>query len=83
MAKVTINENTCKGCELCTTACPKHIISLAKDKLNLKGYHPACVTNPDECIGCAACAIMCPDCAKLTALAGVFVDSDFCHFCSS
>lgn len=46
MAKVTINENTCKGCELCTTACPKHIISLAKDKLNLKGYHPACVTNP-------------------------------------
>lgn len=54
MAKVTINENTCKGCELCTTACPKHIISLAKDKLNLKGYHPACVTNPDECIGCAA-----------------------------
>ena len=33
MAKVTINENTCKGCELCTTACPKHIISLAKDKL--------------------------------------------------
>ena len=37
MAKVTINENTCKGCELCTTACPKHIISLAKDKLNLKG----------------------------------------------
>ena len=51
MAKVTINENTCKGCELCTTACPKHIISLAKDKLNLKGYHPACVTNPDECIG--------------------------------
>lgn len=63
MAKVTINENTCKGCELCTMACPKHIISLAKDKLNLKGYHPACVTNPDECIGCAACAIMCPDCA--------------------
>ncbi len=63
MAKVTINENTCKGCELCTTACPKHIISLAKDKLNLKGYHPACVTAPDECIGCAACAIMCPDCA--------------------
>ena len=63
MAKVTINENTCKGWELCTTACPKHIISLAKDKLNLKGYHPACVTNPDECIGCAACAIMCPDCA--------------------
>lgn len=36
MAKVTINENTCKGCELCTTACPKHIISLAKDKLNLR-----------------------------------------------
>ncbi|MDD6219680.1 MAG: 4Fe-4S binding protein [Clostridia bacterium] len=63
MAKVTIDENICKGCELCTTACPKHIISLAKDKINLKGYHPASVTEPEKCIGCAACAIMCPDCA--------------------
>ena len=63
MAKVTISENVCKGCGLCTTACPKKIIVLAQDVLNAKGYHPATVTEMSLCIGCAMCATMCPDCA--------------------
>ena len=25
-AKVTFNTDRCKGCELCTTVCPKHIV---------------------------------------------------------
>ena len=61
MAKVTFNEERCKGCGLCVTACPKQIISLAKDRINQKGYHPAVVVEMDKCIGCASCAIMCPD----------------------
>ena len=61
MAKVTFDENLCKGCGLCTSVCPKKIVVL-KDELNAKGYHPAGVTNQDECIGCAFCATMCPDC---------------------
>jgi len=63
MAKVTINPNVCKSCELCITACPKQIIALDKDTMNAKGYHPATVVEPEKCIGCSACAIMCPDCA--------------------
>jgi 2-oxoglutarate ferredoxin oxidoreductase subunit delta len=63
MAKITIDESVCKGCELCVVACPKHILSLNKEKLNAKGYHPACSTEPEKCTGCAACATMCPDCA--------------------
>ena len=63
MAKVTIDANVCKGCELCVAACPKHIIALSADKLNAKGYHPACVIDIEQCIGCAACYTMCPDCA--------------------
>ncbi len=63
MAKATINENACKGCGLCVEACPKKIIALSPDKLNLKGHHPAQLTQEDKCIGCAFCAIMCPDCA--------------------
>ena len=63
MAKVTIDVEVCKGCELCTTACPKKIIALSKDKINSKGHHPAEVSDMDKCIGCAACATMCPDCA--------------------
>lgn len=41
MAKVTVNEDRCKGCELCVAACPKGIMKLDKAKLNTKGYHPA------------------------------------------
>lgn len=61
MAKVTFNEDRCKGCELCTTVCPKKIVHMAKDRLNSKGFHPAEVTDMEACIGCAFCATMCPD----------------------
>jgi len=63
MAKVTIDETLCKGCELCVGVCPKKIVAIADDILNAKGYHPACVTDMEKCIGCAFCALMCPDCA--------------------
>lgn len=63
MAKITVNENLCKGCEMCVIACPKKLIQLAKDKINSKGYHPAQLTDESECIGCAFCATMCPDVA--------------------
>ena len=61
MAKVTFNEELCKGCGLCTTVCPKKIVVLSEDKINSKGYHPATVTDMDQCIGCAFCATICPD----------------------
>lgn len=61
MAKVSFNEERCKGCGLCVSACPKGIVALAKDKINAKGYHPAGVSEQDKCIGCASCALMCPD----------------------
>ncbi len=62
MAKVTFNEDICKGCGLCVTACPKHIIEIAKEKINRKGHSPAKITDSEKCIGCAFCATMCPDC---------------------
>lgn len=61
MAKVVFQEERCKGCGLCVTACPKGIVALAKDKINAKGYHPAGVKEQEKCIGCASCALMCPD----------------------
>ena len=62
MAKVTFQTDLCKGCGLCVAACPKHILVIAKEKINKKGYSPAEMTNADACIGCAFCATMCPDC---------------------
>ena len=63
MAKITINEERCKGCGLCVNSCPKKIIALSEQKFNSKGYHPAELVKPDECIGCKSCAVMCPDVA--------------------
>ena len=63
MPKVTVIEDICKGCGLCTLACPKKIIVLSKDRLNKKGFHPASISVNEKCIGCAMCAMMCPDVA--------------------
>ncbi|AKA68464.1 4Fe-4S dicluster domain-containing protein [Clostridium scatologenes] len=63
MAKVTFREERCKGCGHCIEACPKKIISFA-DRLNVKGYHPANITEEKmkECVACASCGKICPDC---------------------
>ena len=62
MPKVTFNTDICKGCGLCVQACPKKILVIAADKINIKGHSPAEMTDPEKCIGCAFCATMCPDC---------------------
>lgn len=61
MARVIFDEERCKGCELCTTVCPKGIVVMACQRMNSKGYHPATVIDMDKCIGCASCARICPD----------------------
>ena len=38
MAKVTIDKDTCKGCGLCVTVCPKGILRLSESEINAKGY---------------------------------------------
>lgn len=61
--RIIINEERCKGCELCITACPPGVIRLA-EHLNIRGYRPAAlVDNEHRCTGCALCAVVCPDAA--------------------
>ena len=62
MAKITIEFERCKGCLLCTKACPQKILAQNNRKLNHKGSYPIEVIDPKKCIGCAMCAMMCPDC---------------------
>ena len=61
MASVTFNEEKCKGCGLCVTFCPRHILQMAPVRINANGYHPAECIDQSKCIGCASCARMCPD----------------------
>ncbi len=60
MAKITVNESRCKGCELCVSACPRGLIKLDTERINAMGYHPSKLTDEEKCIGCAMCAMMCP-----------------------
>ena len=59
--KVYFSEDVCKGCGLCITACPQHILELDEKSINKKGYHPSGVVEPQRCTGCSNCAIICPD----------------------
>ncbi len=60
-AKVTFDKEVCKGCELCTTVCPKKIVIIDKTVTNSKGYHVAAVSDINACIACGSCAKICPD----------------------
>ena len=60
-AKVTFDQDRCKGCELCVSVCPKHIVAIDMEITNRKGYHPAGVVDMAACIACASCAKICPD----------------------
>ena len=62
ITRVTIYEDICNGCGLCTTACPKKILVMGSH-MNSKGYHPVTIIDQSLCISCAMCARMCPDCA--------------------
>lgn len=58
---VVIEEERCKGCDLCVVACPADVLALKEKEVNDRGYHFAYAENPDKCVGCSACATVCPD----------------------
>ncbi|MCL2087242.1 MAG: 4Fe-4S dicluster domain-containing protein [Oscillospiraceae bacterium] len=62
MEKMVVDFERCKGCALCTTACPKKIVVMQSEKLNKEGFYTAVCTDMDKCTACAMCAVLCPDC---------------------
>jgi 2-oxoglutarate ferredoxin oxidoreductase subunit delta len=62
MPKIVIDEGRCKGCGLCTIACPRKLVTLSATP-NSFGYKVAVFSDAQKCIGCSLCAEMCPDVA--------------------
>lgn len=60
--RIEINESYCKGCELCTGACPQKVLALSMNHLTPKGYHPVELIG-EGCTGCGICAVVCPEVA--------------------
>ena len=57
---IEINQELCKGCEICMAFCPKDVI-VSSGKLNASGYMQASFNDNGECTGCATCALVCPE----------------------
>ena len=61
MAKITIDQDKCKGCFLCIKFCPRGLIKKSK-KINKQGVNFVEFDMEGECLGCLQCAVICPDC---------------------
>ena len=64
MAKgyINIEQELCKGCQICISFCPKDAI-LQSENVNASGYFPVQYNDNGECTGCAICAVVCPEVA--------------------
>jgi NAD-dependent dihydropyrimidine dehydrogenase PreA subunit len=51
MAKATVDQDTCVGCEACTSVCPTQSIKVEGGKASV---------DPDTCVECGACVSTCP-----------------------
>ncbi len=61
-AHIEIDHTRCKGCGLCTIACPRMLLKLDDVSTSIE-HTPAVIVSQEKCVGCALCAGMCPDMA--------------------
>jgi 2-oxoglutarate ferredoxin oxidoreductase subunit delta len=59
---IEINDNLCKGCDICIEFCPTDVFRKS-DKLNRRGYYLPVVARLDECTVCRLCELLCPELA--------------------
>lgn len=50
---LNVEEDLCKGCGICVLFCPKNVLELKEEKVNIKDL--------DACIQCGQCEMRCPD----------------------
>lgn len=63
MARIRIDKERCKGCELCVTVCPRKLIRKSEE-FNNRGLNFVVFQDEgSQCTGCALCALICPDVA--------------------
>ncbi|MBR3293392.1 MAG: 4Fe-4S binding protein [Selenomonadaceae bacterium] len=51
--RLVVDEAWCKGCGICAAFCPKEVLEIKHEKVQIKA--------PEKCIFCAQCELRCPD----------------------
>lgn len=72
---IEVNEERCKGCDLCVDYCPTHVLRLS-DRRNSLNHHVVELFDEPGCIGCAICARVCPDMAITTVFKARVVEEE-------
>ncbi len=60
MAKIVIDQERCKGCQLCIQFCPPKVLVMSS-RLNSRGFYAVELVDEGRCTSCAVCALVCPD----------------------
>lgn len=60
MIKIYLNEEYCKGCNLCIHFCPKKVFE-PSTKLSKRGFPQPVVAHIENCNACGMCELLCPD----------------------
>ncbi|MQY77172.1 MAG: 4Fe-4S dicluster domain-containing protein [Spirochaeta sp.] len=60
--KPEIDQEMCKGCELCIEACPEKILKMSAT-FNRQGQRYSVCFEQDRCTACTFCAVICPESA--------------------
>ena len=63
---VWVNEDRCKGCDICVSVCPAGVLGMELDVNKVLGKITK-VAHPESCIGCSECELHCPDFAIYVA----------------
>lgn len=61
-ARIEIDRSRCKGCGICTTACPRMLLELEQVSDEFVSSF-AVLPSQEKCVGCTQCAVMYPDLA--------------------
>jgi len=57
---LVIDQERCKGCDLCIDACPPRVLEMTTHERNAMGFRfPQLIS--EGCTACRACAQICPD----------------------
>jgi 2-oxoglutarate ferredoxin oxidoreductase subunit delta len=60
---IVIDDDWCKGCEICIDVCPRPGVFAISDEVSAKGYRRILIEDLSQCTGCLLCELMCPDIA--------------------